>query len=68
MRSSLFSESNLIENSYDPTNQAMALSLDMEDEGSDPLDMLIAIEERLMDEFGVTFIQAVNEYRKSRRG
>ena len=69
MNSTLFSESNLIENTYDPTSR-MGLQLEdsLRDDNSDPLDLLIACEEQLMAEYGVTFIQAVNEYRKSRRG
>lgn len=56
---SLFSESGVLENNFDPTSRIASMLEAAPSECMSPLDLLIAAEEWLMEEHGLTFVQAV---------
>lgn len=57
---SLFAESPNIENSFDQTSRVGLMIADScASESGDPLDALIELEEQLMEEHDMTFLQAI---------
>jgi hypothetical protein len=56
----LFEDSGCIETSFDPESRAgIAIMTQAPSDAMSPLDLLIAAEEWLMEEHGLTFVQAV---------
>lgn len=61
---SLYESSGIVENNFDPNSRVGLIIADQardESEFSDPLDVLIAAEEYLMQEHGMTLLQAARK-------
>lgn len=60
MKNAFFADSSSIENSFDQTSHMGLMIADsFAAESGDPLDALIELEEQLMEEHDMTFLQAV---------